>query len=116
MNIPDTTNCEGAHVFQTNIAVYASCFANGMVAVRVLGDVSGVAGSWIDRPPVSSDWRTTAQLMICEWESTIRKVERYKHTNRNVCWATALKRGAMVLDYCLGELWYCVVFAPKEIC
>jgi hypothetical protein len=116
MKIPDTSHVMGALVIKTKQAVYGTCYANGMVAVRVLGDPTGVAGSWIDRPPVTSDWRETAHLMIAEWEHGLNQLIILKHANRNVVWAAALKRGTMVLDYFLDNLWYATVWSPKEVC
>lgn len=110
------THVEGAYVAKTGSAVYATCCANGMVAVRVLGDPTGVAGSWVDRPPVTTDWRETALLMIQEWEQALNRLDIFKHANRNVVWAAALKRGTMILDYSLNGNWYATVWSPREVC
>lgn len=106
----------GAHIIATKSAAYASCYANGMVAVRVLSDPTGVQGSWIDRPPVTDDWRDTASLMVSEWEGNLNRLKIFQHENRNRVWVEALKVGVLVLDYFLEGKWYCTVWEPKEVC
>ena len=114
MNMPNTSKLEGAKFFKTSMAVYATCYSLGKVAVRVLGDPSGVAGSWVDRAPVTDNWAETAALMIQEWEGNVRVLERYVADERDRVWVSALKRGSMILDYNLNGRWYATIFQPLE--
>lgn len=116
MRFSDTTNTIGAYIITTKSAAYASCHANGMVAVRVLSDPTGVQGSWIDRPPVTDDWRDTAQLMVSEWEGNLNRLMIFKDRNRNRVWVEALKVGTLILDYFIEGFWYCTVWNAKEVC
>lgn len=116
MKVPDTEGVGGVMAIQTSNAVYMACYTLGKVAVRLLSDPAGLAGSWADREPITSDWRETAQLMVGEWEESCKIVAVLKGKNRNTVWVHALQKGLLILDYYLEGYWFCTVFQPKEVC
>jgi hypothetical protein len=116
MSLDECLQIGRVYAIKTKAGVYLCAYLTGVVGVRILSDPTGTEGSWVEREPVSEDWRHTAHLIVSAWEKSVKVKTTLMHSNRNLVWAHALKEGNLILDTFLGGKWFCTVFQPLEVC